>query len=448
MRARRLTLVIGALIGATGCGRASPSDPLPSVDACLVVDADDARAHITVGVADALDPRALNTTAAGRFGFAQLYQTLVEVECTGSVVPALANEWSSDDGRTWRFGIVRGATFADGTPVTARSIMEAWSAAGVQSLAAVTAVGEHDLRVTLRDPADERIFAMPALAAARTRSGTLPAGTGPYTADSVAPTGVLRLLRRAPDPGVPDTIDVRTVNGDPRTALDAGVDALVTADAATLAYARARSDYTVTPLPWSRTYVLATARAAGGAAPLPTGEVAAPTIEDLTSLARDAVGGDARPARPPYWWQECTASVSSVVGAGTGEIIYRRDDSVARAIAERITALAWPRERTPAWLRDILREYDAAPRARAVADGELAEAARSGSALAIVTALPRTAYAGCTGVGLDPRDRIASAPLIASHVTPLLDTRAYLIHHPGTGRVRVDGSGTIRFGAR
>lgn len=52
-----------------------------------------------------------------------VYDTPVAVTSGGEYVPELASEWSvSDDGLTWTMTIVDGATFHDGTPLTAEDI--------------------------------------------------------------------------------------------------------------------------------------------------------------------------------------------------------------------------------------------------------------------------------------------------------------------------------------
>jgi hypothetical protein len=126
--------------------------------------------------------------------------------------------------------------------------------------------------------------------------------------------------------------------------------------------------------------------------------------------------------------------------------VYERGDETARRIAERVTALAWPRDEAPPWLRDVLGRYESPPVSRALSRAELIDAARTRVDLAIVTHLPRMMYEGCESVSADPR-ALSLSSFSGWRLTPLVDTRDHLIHRPGIGRVRVDADGTIRFGA-
>ena len=341
----------------------------------------------------------------------------------------------------WRFRVASGHTFSDGTPVDAHAIVAAWSAAPTPLLAAVTAAGIDVVDVTLHAPADIRTFALPSLAVARpVRAGAdWPAGTGPYRVDPASPARMLRLLARAEHSTVstmqsdalPDTIDIRTFAGDMRAALDAGVDVAIARDAATLAYAAARSDYVTVPLPWSRTWVLATLT--GNDATTDTSTVGADFPQALTGLPTRA------PA-PPYWWSECDETQPGVPAAGDRRVLYARDDETARAIAERIAALA--RDRTPQWLHDRLGP-DATVTAAGVTQAELAAALRRQTALAVVLPLPRAPVNGCAALRADG----GMSLLRGWHITPLIETRDVLAHRPGAGRLVVDADGTIRFRA-
>jgi hypothetical protein len=436
-------LLLVTLLTLAACAPAASPGPVPAAAECVVVD-DSARSRITIGVAapDGLPDG--SAYSAVRLAGAQLHETLVRVDCTGAVIADLADEWSTVDGHTWQFRITRGATFADGSPVDASAIVSAWSAVRTPSLAAVMSAGEHELRVTLHAPAAARAFAEPGLAVVRTAADTWPAGTGPYIPDAAMQDPVLRLIARGLAAGVriapvaivhaPDTIDVRTFGRDLRTAIDAGVDALITNDAAAVAYARARSDYRIALLPWSRTYVLATS---------PPTDVGAAVPDPGDAFPAEVVGVAARPAAPPFWWQDCvTATVPTPRAVTDGRVLYPRDDPAARAIAERITALA--RDRAPSWLGGLFGPDGVAPTAAGVSRAELLAALRARAALAVVTSLPRVEYAGCAALTSGPHRLL----LTGWHVTALIETRDHLIYRPGIGRVVVDADGTVRFGAQ
>lgn len=245
---------------------------------------DAARPHITIGINTGADGPEAGGHPTGLLA-GQLYETLVRVDCTDRVIAGLAHSWSSADGSHWRFELRRGASFTDGTPVNARTAAAALST--VPLLAAVTVMGEYDLRLTLGSPADVRLFAARTFMVTRTAGTDPPAGTGPYSVSS-QPGGSVQLIARGTDAEgavAPDTIGVRAFGEDLRRAIDAGVDALVTRDAATLAYARARTGYNVAPLTWSTTYVLATAAAADSVSDVPA-----------TAFPAALVGAASRPA--------------------------------------------------------------------------------------------------------------------------------------------------------
>jgi hypothetical protein len=120
------------------------------------------------------------------------------------------------------------------------------------------------------------------------------------------------------------TIDPRTA----RDALDAGIDVLITADPRAVAYAATRADYVSVPLQWRTRYVLALAT-----------EADTTRVGELRRDLVTAVRADARPAGP----HGCADSAARDTLAHTRDrrrIGYADDDSVARALAERLVALA------------------------------------------------------------------------------------------------------------
>ena len=443
----RLPVILVAALTTAVCAPVPPGVSRPETATCVIVD-DVARPHITVGVSTgdersagiAPDIHTGDGHSAAAVAGAQLHETLVRVDCTGSVEGGLAESWSSDDGRTWRFRIRPGVAFADGTPVNARSVAAALSVTASR-LAGVTVAGEYDLEITLQTAVDVLYFAAGELAVVRRSRGAWPVGTGPYVvADSADLTRVLRLLARAAGGGAaggsstaaPDTIDLRTFGSDPRAALDAGADALVAGDAASLAYAQALGGYMVAPLPWNRTYLLASP---------PTMDAAA--LDAAAMFPPEVVRTAARSAQPPFWWRDCMPGMSVPArGAADERILYPRGDATARGIAERISALT--RGRAPAWLTARMGGgHDGALAAVGVTGPELMTALRRHGALLVVVSVPRVHPAGCGASAADFFERFNGWDVL-----PLIDTRENLVYRPGIGRVIVDGDGTIRFGPR
>jgi hypothetical protein len=436
------TVDIAVLVTAAACTPAVPAPAAPGGDDCVVV-ADSARSRITLGLADAPTPGTFDDPVTGP----QLYDTLVRVDCRGQVIAGLAVGWSSANGRDWQFEIQKGASFSDGTPVNARSVAAALRRLPV--FAGIAAMGEYDLRVILAEPADVSLFARRYLAVRRADGPGTPMGTGAYAPLPEPRDRALELALRSSPAGpspdaarasVPDTIVVRAFGTDLRRAIDAGVDLLVTHDAAVIAYARARSGYLIEPLTWSSTYVLAASGDGDGQADVPA-----------DALPSAVVGAAARPAQPPFWWDGCGAVLEAgdrfapapagTTAGQTGRILFLRDDPVSRAIAERITALA--RGRAPQWLASRLASH-AAPTAVGVGRAELRTALEDGGALAVVTRMRRVEHGGC-----NPDSALEHAPLLRRwHLTPLIDVRDDLVYRAGIGRVTVDADGTLRFGGR
>lgn len=451
-------LLFGVLVGCqTGHARMESLQPAA---ACLIA-GDAPEATLTVAATHALDPAhaPVPHNPSERLLFRHLYDTLVQVDCEGHLLPGLAESWSSDaDGRSWQFRLREDARFWDGTPVTAAEILRGWSANNASAarttaaFAGLTAVGERKLRIELRVPlAHAHLFANPAFAVARPRAGTAwPVGSGPFRIETATAGQVRIAAAHARTTGLP-TIEFRSLSSpDPRSALDAGIDLIITADAATLDYARALAEYTLTPLPWLRTYVLVT-RTRGGA-----DSTDLPAAEELRALARDAVRADTRVAQPPFWWDQpqCGWRPVPPVGPASGQapgksMVYLIGDPIARGIAERLVALAWPATRAPDWLRSLLpTDYPrlGAPAALGVNRNGLAESTLAFGILGLVVPLPRNEGNACAAPLLTD-DLLSGARASATpvRITPLLDARDHLLHRGGVGSFVIHADGTLSF---
>lgn len=460
LRAGIALLLVGWLPGCHSA--ATPAGPAPRAAAACVIADDAPRPNLRLALSAAIDgsraPAPHN--ADERLIYRQLYETLVTVDCEGRVLPGLAESWSaSEQGRVWQFRLRNAARFWDGSPVTARDIIEGWAnnttAPSTSAVfARMTAAGERELLVELHSAAAQpHLFARADLAVARrTTASAWPIGSGPFRNDTTVNAPAIRFVATNASADRLQFIDVRRVDSaDPRRALDADADAVVSADAAALDYARALADYNVTPLRWNRTYALAT-RAVPGAAD----SVDMTPTEARFALARDAVRADTRAAEPPFWWLAAACPRAPAVpprpldrSTGTNTIVHARGDAIARAIAERLVALAWPASNAPAWLRALLpADYarGGAPKAQPLDEPAMLEVLRDYRALAFVAPLPRVDGNACAAPALSADAfalTLAAAP--EWRITPLVDVRDYLIHRPGLGRITIDGDGTIRF---
>ncbi len=445
MRGRALILAGTTSLLACAAGASAPV--APAAPSPCRIDAGEPADSVHIVLAGSIDRARLLRAREGaeRAVRAQLYETLVRVDCAGRLVGALAASWvASPDGRTWTLTLRRDATFWDGSPVTAHAVAAGWTASTRAPLAWVSVAGERTLTVGLHQAATSPAFlADPALAVARRDSGTAwPIGTGPYRLDA-AGASRLRLVLRDTTLRAPHVLHVAALTGgDLRGALDAGADALVARSTDVVAYARALPAYTVLPLPWSRTYVLAAARPSADAA-LP-----APPEEALAALARDAAADGTRAAAlGPCGDPAAQPRAAAGAGVPTAAFAYLRGDEVGRGLAERLAALAWPAERTPPWLRARLPRAAAsrAPGTTALEARALDEALRARRYLGFVIDMQQ--YTSCDAplAHDDARQRALRAGGLS--ITPLVDARDHLVYRRGLGTILLDADGTPRLGA-
>jgi len=412
-----------------------------------------------VGSPNAMSPR----TAAARFVTAQMYETLVHVDCDGRLVPGLASSWTANASGGWTLRLRPGASFWNGDAVTVQDIVTAWqttansaldrtSAAIARAMAgAVSIVDDHTMAI-----ADSalRTLADPALAVRRPAVGSpWPEGTGRYRAATTPadPAGSLELVPAPLSSGAAPRIVVRSGSDlDARDRLDAGADLLFTNDPAVLSYAAARADLASVPLTWDRTYALLV--------PWSSSQSRGTTADTIrAALARDAVRVEARAAAPPYWWNEIAAcpagfapNTHAAPTAPSAHVVYRANDRVARGLAERLVALAAMRRANDAGapLADLAPELASAPRltAEGLAPAAFAAALAAGGALAYVVDLPAQPLARC-----GQADALAAAaPWLApdSGIVPLVDTRRHVVVRRDRVSFVIDWEGVLRIGTR
>lgn len=438
---------LGAIAVALGaCSGARPVAPVAPVASCVVggTQASD-RDTLSIATMASVDPAHVPaaTNAAERTVFAQLYETLIDVDCEGRARPALGASWALDaTGTRVTFTLRDGARFWSGKPVTAGDVLAAWRATAARPTASgrlareiaggTTVVDDHTLIVSLPDTA-WLVLASRALAVYEPApAAEWPNGSGLYRVTESSP---LVLSPSAPASGA--FVTTRAVpTGDPRDAIDAGADIVITRDPLVVRYAAARANLATVPLPWTRTYVLAVP----GAAPRAVSMLLRPDSESMTlrqSLARDAVHAEARGAEPPYWWNGVTAcgadvdsaSATSASSGKSNRVVYRRDDPIARGLAERLVAL------------------DARTVAAGLSPDELARALRDGNDVAYVLALPRASLSSCN----DFAELRLAVPWLAggaaanSRLVPLIDTRETAIVNRNRVAATADWRGTLHF---
>ncbi len=268
------------------------------------------------------DPR--NTSE--RLVFANLYESLVEVDCKGTLVPGLAESWTaSEEGRVWLFSCRPDVFFADGARCRAQEIEACWSARRQSAAASsppwarfdaldatVKALNDSVLIVTLARARDDlpNLLALPAFAVTKRAKGEAwPLGTGAFRAAAKsAATADALVLTANPYRAVATTssriVCVIRPGWDERDLIASDVDALLVRDRAALEYADTRGDFAHVALEPDRLYVLLAPPAPR--APLSEGteisfEERVDTRRaiggwDRAALARDVVRADARGA--------------------------------------------------------------------------------------------------------------------------------------------------------
>ena len=475
---RRIQLAVitaSFLVLASACGRTpgrAPAEGAPAACTLLPPPRQSVPA-LTVGSAQEIDPTHAPDprNASERLLFAHLYETLVQVDCTGQPRPGLARRWSTDTtGRRWTFELREDARFWDGTPVTAREVVAGWRARAARSGAApdrYAATGERLVTIELPERSDELPLALASPRWAVASPGmhaAWPRGTGTYRVDPAGSSREVITLRPTTGQGT-SPLRFRIAPGaDGRDLLDSGVDVLVTGDPSVLDYAKTRAHLTTIALPWEHSYVLLLPSRARGlvASDTAAGPMSSAARSLREALARDALQGEARASAPPFWWGELGSCVLPVpaptaddgpAGAALSlrpRIVFSRADRRARGLAERLAALAgFGRagslgSAALAGAVPELVEHDVRVSAIGVAEDELERLLRAGADLAYLVALPQRPMAPCdemraliSAAGWVAREAGRARPLV-----PLVDTRAHLVVRRDAVGAIIDRSGT------
>lgn len=196
----------GALAGAlvlTACSAGSTTSP-PGDDSEAPSEgaSDDALVVGLVAEPASLDFTTTDGAAIPQALLVNVYEGLVELDQDGEIAPALAESWDvSDDGLTYTFTLVDGATFTNGDTFDAddavfsieRVKSDAWVPtikAGMDVVETAEAVSPTELVVTLAQPSNDWLFRMTTrIGAMFSESGvdelaTATVGSGPYTLDT------------------------------------------------------------------------------------------------------------------------------------------------------------------------------------------------------------------------------------------------------------------------
>ena len=312
-----------------------------------------------------------------RMVFAQLYETLVQVDCAGEARPGLAERWTcTEDSTVWVFTIREGARFWDGTRITAEDVRRAWfenedcpAVSGRTSpwnwlnarAQSVNVLDARRLAVRLPEPHARfpMLLAHPATAVSVKRPGwTWPVGSGParLRASDPAPMPDLACLPNLNHPAGPTwkNLTFRILPGtDPRDQVATDMDLILVRDMAAVSFFNDAPGFQSVPLPWTRLYLLicppetnphGSGRWLNAAGKLDAGR-------DLTTVSARTWPEIVFPAGGNT---ECPQLSGPVTGAGSARldwnlasrnldqdvIAYPGDDPGAREMAHRLGALA------------------------------------------------------------------------------------------------------------
>lgn len=443
------------LLVSTACvsagGPSAPVDTRPAPqDECVLASGSSLRDTIVIALAESPDPShaPVPRSSSERLAFRHLYETLIRVDCAGVVSSGLADAWhASDGGLTWTFRIRAGATFWDGTPVTAEAVRRSWLVNESERVApwadsvagSVTVSSERELIVRLGRPHADvpTVFADPTLAVALDDDGQdgWPMGTGTYQIVVSAGGDVIAAPLGAVEGDDLPVLRFVAATGDPRDLIDAGADLLVSRDPLVVQYAASIDGVEVLPLPWDQVYV--------AVAPLRTSHPAAVDTQHLSDLVVGAVQGDTRHPESKPWWDDLgicrlQSSVSAPIDPGSvaGRVVYQSGDAVGRALTERLVALGSVR---------ALPELTDMPErlvATRVGNGVFASALAAGRELAYVLPLPREVLDPCAMIaGLRSRMPWVAPIDLRWVLVPLVETRSQAIVRRGIGTVRIDWDG-------
>ena len=410
----------------------------------------------TVALAERVDPSHAPrpSNESERLLFRQLYETLLRIDCMGRVGPGLAASWRLDaDGRTWLVTLRQDARFADGSPVTSTDVRAGWTAGGSAGelrpgvsrlVESVVPISSRELAVTLRSHRTDVPFALAHsdLAVARLDPGSpWPLGTraSRIAADGDHSRGAAASAVTVTRDNLPP-VRFLVAPGDSRDSLDRGVDLLLTRDPMALEYAATLPQFQSVAMAWRRVHVLLT----------PGRARSAPSLSEdaRQALAADAVRGEARGARGPFWWEmltdcEIPESPSPSRPSFAPRIVYDAGDGAARDIAERLVGLA--RGSTPA-TRAVLdallpdrprRKYE---RANGVTGEALTLALRRGNDAGYVFALDSRPVDACGGLQTLMDDARWLDP---ETIVPLIETRMHAIVRRGRSGLAAEWDGGV-----
>jgi hypothetical protein len=366
-------------------------------------------------------------TQAEQFVFAHAYETPLSIDCHGMVAAGLAKSWTRIDSTgQWRLVFRSDAQFWSGARVTPGDVIATWRSTGQRTTAMIarhladraTVVDDTTLDVRLGTTPIRALAAEEMAVARRTPGSRWPEGSGRYRivdsqSGTVPVAGRTTLTLTPLAPGRPRVVVYATSVGDARDLVDLGMDVLITDDRALSSYIRSRAPIASQPLDMATWSWLVVSRGAPGSfdrtppdgipGPVSVGDQEARKL--TISLATDVVPVHARPSISSFWSQprvlcDSMALPQSTVppsSLSTTRLAYRSDEPIARALAERLVALASSGDHRVGFLAPGLARAGDRVTGAALAPNDFDTALRDGRELAFIVPLRNHANLGCIG---------------------------------------------------
>ncbi len=177
-----------------------------------------ARAQVLEAAVDGspagLDPHIITAFNSFQIVNGTIYEGLTAVDKDLRIIPALASSWTvSADGKTYTFKLVSGATFHDGTPMTADDVVSSLNrvlskdiasplASRLAAMDKAVAKDPSTVEVTLKEPSAPFLSSLATIAvvpkafeANKDGLQRQPVGTGPFRFKEWQPNGFIELAK-------------------------------------------------------------------------------------------------------------------------------------------------------------------------------------------------------------------------------------------------------------
>jgi hypothetical protein len=433
----------GALLALlSGCGLPGGETPSPE-DPCRILPAwVGGEAEPVIGVVDPVDFSLAPHPRSDGEGllFATIHPPLVRLDCRGRLQAGVAAGWEPGEPGEWRLAIPGARERGD---AVARALARGTRLEGGVELAAVERTPS-GVVVRFRGEGVEEDGAGVLAERGLVPVAALESGWGSRLSGlrlvpvAAAGSGVTLHLVAGSGEGEERLAVVRVVpGGDPRDLLDEGVHLVLTRDPVAVAWGRSREGIQAVALPPDRIYRLALP--GGGFRTLPPG-LSAGLVRDVVPLGR--VPSAPGPVVPEVCPTVAVGTLPPVSGGVRPRVVHPLGDPVARALAERVAALAGPGGSAPlAGIRGGGPESNALLEVVGLDPARFQAALREGRDAAYLVHGPVGPAAPCTRAA----SRAREIPwLDRGSLLSLVEVGPHALIRAGAPALEVDGTGAVR----